>query len=249
MEIPQLLKTAISELDVNLEEELSRYQYWRKHGRAPSTALKFTQRVKPVLPPPIVEPPTKPPETNITEPEISPPPAPQPEAIKESWLDWQTGFAAVVITILLGTIGYIAAEMLSIDRLLEQTPVNQPVPQSQNPPQPQSQTPTPPVAINPPPSTPPVSVRPPLPDPTIEKLPPVEAAPPPGETVLEKDQPIVVYKVVVDRQYLDRVQQIEPGAFIRPSDGIVQVAAFENVEDAKRLIETLLEKDIPAQLE
>ncbi len=256
MEIPQLLKTAISELDVNLEEELSRYQYWRKHGRAPSTALKFTQRAKPVLPPPIAEPPPikspEPIETTPelpTEPDLPLSPPPQPENVKESWFDWQTGFAALVITILLGTVGYIAAEMLSIDRLLEQPPVNQPVPQGQTPPQ--NQTPKPPVAINPPPSTtaPPVSVRPPLPDPSIENLPPVEASPPPGEPVLEKDQPIVVYKVVVDKQYLDRVQQIEPGAFIRPSDGTVQVAAFENVEDAKLLIETLLEKDIPAQLE
>jgi hypothetical protein len=144
------------------------------------------------------------------------------EATQTSWFDWQTAFAAVVITIVLGTVGYIGAELLTIDRVLEEQPA---------------------------PTPPPVSVRPPLPDPSIENMPPVESTPPPGEKVVEQDQPIVVYKVVVDRQYLAQVQQIEPGAFVRPSDNKVQVAVFNNLEDAQRLIDTLLQKDIPAQLE
>jgi hypothetical protein len=225
MDIPPLLKRAISELDVNLEEELLRYQYWRKHGRAPSKALQFTQRSKPVMPPlPPLEtpaPPSAPPPPPPEDP-LPPPPPLETEATQTSWFDWQTAFAAVVITIVLGTVGYIGAELLTIDRVLEEQPA---------------------------PTPPPVSVRPPLPDPSIENMPPVESTPPPGEKVVEQDQPIVVYKVVVDRQYLAQVQQIEPGAFVRPSDNKVQVAVFNNLEDAQRLIDTLLQKDIPAQLE
>lgn len=250
MEIPDLLKRAIAELDVNLEEELRRYQYWRKYGRAPSPHQKFSQRSqpRPSIPEPVLPQP-EPPETTelITEPVVPPSPSvpesvPEQEETQSPWLDGQTIFASIVIMIVLGTVGYIAAEMFTLDRALNTSP---PPP----PPAPQNQNPPPPVAVKPPQPSNPVSVRPPLPDPTIENLPPVESAPPPDGTIVEQDQPVVVYKVIVDRQYLDRVQQIEPGAFIRPADGTVQVAAFENEEDAKRLLETLREKDIPAQIE
>lgn len=254
MEIPELLKKAIAGLDANLEEELNRYQYWRKYGRVPSVVHKFTQRSKPIPPEPLL-PKTEP--KMVPEPEEIRKVVPEPEEIreeapppqepieKESWLDWQTALASLVVMVVLGTVGYIGAEMLNIDRVLQENLPPPPSPQS-----PASENTPPPVAVKPNKnSNPPVSVRPPLPDPDIKNLPPLEQVPPPEATVVEQDKPIVVYKVIVDRQYLDRVQQIEPGAFIRPGDGVVQVAAFENVEDAKRMIETLLEKDIPARLE
>ncbi|MCS6960595.1 MAG: hypothetical protein RMK91_11170 [Pseudanabaenaceae cyanobacterium SKYGB_i_bin29] len=253
MDIPPLLKTAIAELDVNLEEELSRYQYWRKHGKAPTIVSKFTQRAKPRPIPP--EPVVPPPPPAVDEPEVAvaptnnipfaPPPASPPE--KENWLDFPTVFAALALMVVLGTVGYILADMFQLDRAIPKPDS----PKAQTQTEPQSQPAPKPIAVSPPsPAPPPVSVRPPLPDPRIENLPPVQPAPPAGEpSVPEQNLPVKLYRVVVAREYIDRVQALEPGAFIRPADGKVQVAALENRADAENLLRRLEEQNIPAQIE
>ncbi len=235
MDIPQLLKTAIAELDVNLEEELSRYQYWRKHGKVPTVVSRFTQRSKPrpipPEPPPVVPQSSPSPQLDAAEPPPNPVPPPIPEKVtqppvQDNWLDFPTAFAALALMIVLGTVGYIAAEMLQLDRGI---------------PKPDSPTPTAQPQLPNPIAAPPVSVRPPLPDPSIENLPPIQSTPP-------SDAP-TVYRVVVPREYFDRVQALEPGAFVRPADGKVQVAALQNREEAENLRRRLEEQNIPAAIE
>ncbi|MDX1976522.1 MAG: hypothetical protein SFT94_02515 [Pseudanabaenaceae cyanobacterium bins.68] len=105
-------------------------------------------------------------------------------------------------------------------------------------PQPQPQTPvSPPVAVNrPAPLTTPAN--------PIENA-PVKYAP----LVTAKSQPSAPeetrYAIVAPNRYLAEGKQVEKGAFVRPSDGQLQLGSFRDPEAAQRRIEELRQQGIP----
>jgi hypothetical protein len=58
-----------------------------------------------------------------------------------------------------------------------------------------------------------------------------------------------VHKVVVDQSYANQTQQIDQNAYVRPSDGKLQVGAYNDATAAQQRINELRSQGIPAQLD
>ncbi|AFY70265.1 hypothetical protein Pse7367_1992 [Thalassoporum mexicanum PCC 7367] len=72
-------------------------------------------------------------------------------------------------------------------------------------------------------------------------------APPAPSTSRPVNNP--VHKVVVDQSYANQTQQIDQNAYVRPSDGKLQVGAYNDASAAQQRIEELRRQGIPAQLD
>jgi hypothetical protein len=57
------------------------------------------------------------------------------------------------------------------------------------------------------------------------------------------------YRVVVESGYGANAQQIERDAYVRPSDGQVQVGSYRDANAAQQRIEQLRRQGIPAKIE
>ncbi|MDX2254639.1 MAG: hypothetical protein NW214_03900 [Pseudanabaenaceae cyanobacterium bins.39] len=57
------------------------------------------------------------------------------------------------------------------------------------------------------------------------------------------------YRVVVDSNYAASAQQVDRNAFIRPSDGKVQIGSYRDANAAQQQIEDLRRQGIPARIE
>jgi hypothetical protein len=57
------------------------------------------------------------------------------------------------------------------------------------------------------------------------------------------------YRVVVDHTYAVSAQQVERNAFVRPSDGKVQIGSYRDANAAQQQIEDLRRQGIPARIE
>jgi cell division protein FtsN len=57
------------------------------------------------------------------------------------------------------------------------------------------------------------------------------------------------YRVVVENSYAASAQQIERDAYVRPSDGQVQVGSYRDANAAQQQIEQLRRQGIPARIE
>ncbi|WP_434687445.1 hypothetical protein [Pseudanabaena minima] len=74
---------------------------------------------------------------------------------------------------------------------------------------------------------------------------PLSSAPAPATTAPSSSS----YRVVVDNSYAASAQQIEQDAYVRPSDGQVQVGSYRDPNAAQQRIEQLRRQGIPARIE
>jgi hypothetical protein len=74
-------------------------------------------------------------------------------------------------------------------------------------------------------------------------------APPVRSTSTPVRNPGTVHKVVVDQNYANQAQQIDQNAYVRPSDGKLQVGAYQDASAAQQRIDELRRQGIPAQLD
>ncbi len=57
------------------------------------------------------------------------------------------------------------------------------------------------------------------------------------------------YKVIVDNSYVSQAQQVDKEAFVRPSDGNLQLGAYRDANTAQQRAETLRRQGIPARVD
>lgn len=112
-----------------------------------------------------------------------------------------------------------------------------------------------PRAIAPLPITNPVINRPAnLDAPAVRYAEPISAAPRPAPAPVK---PIYVppastsqgYKVVVENSYVNQVQQVEKDAYVRPSDGKLQLGAYQDAGAAQQRAAELRQQGIPARVD
>ncbi len=73
---------------------------------------------------------------------------------------------------------------------------------------------------------------------------PLSSAPAPAAAA-----PSSSYRVVVENSYAASAQQVEREAYVRPSDGQVQVGSYRDANAARQRIEQLRRQGIPARIE
>ncbi len=78
---------------------------------------------------------------------------------------------------------------------------------------------------------------------------PLSAAPQPAPQPLTSTVPNASYRVVVENSYAASAQQVERDAFVRPSDGQVQVGSYRDPNAAQQRLEQLRRQGIPARIE
>ena len=61
--------------------------------------------------------------------------------------------------------------------------------------------------------------------------------------------PSTSYRVVVENNYASSAQNVERDAYVRPSDGQVQVGSYRDSNAAQQRIEQLRRQGIPARIE
>jgi hypothetical protein len=74
-------------------------------------------------------------------------------------------------------------------------------------------------------------------------------APPVRSSSTPVSNPGTVHKVVVDQNYAPQAQQIDQNAYVRPSDGKLQVGAYQDESAAQQRVEELRRQGIPAQVD
>ncbi|PZV14367.1 MAG: hypothetical protein DCF20_13315 [Pseudanabaena sp.] len=91
---------------------------------------------------------------------------------------------------------------------------------------------------------------------SVQYAAPVSSAPAPVSSVPAPAAPAPIpassgssYRVVVENSYAASAQQIERDAFVRPSDGQVQVGSYRDPNTAQQRIEQLRLQGIPARIE
>ena len=86
---------------------------------------------------------------------------------------------------------------------------------------------------------------------TVKYAPPLSSAPAPSASapVSVSAAPSTSYRVVVENNYAASAQQAFKDAYVRPSDGQVQIGAYQNPSAAQNRIEQLRRQGIPARME
>ena len=77
---------------------------------------------------------------------------------------------------------------------------------------------------------------------------PVSSAPV-NSTSANSGTPSTSYRVVVENNYAASAQKVERDAYVRPSDGQVQVGSYRDANAAQHRIEHLRRQGIPARME
>ena len=72
---------------------------------------------------------------------------------------------------------------------------------------------------------------------------------PANSAPVNSDTPSTSYRVVVENSYAASAQKIERDAYVRPSDGQVQVGSYRDSNAAQQRIEQLRRQGIPARIE
>ena len=75
------------------------------------------------------------------------------------------------------------------------------------------------------------------------------AAPLSSAPATSAETPSSSYRVVVENSYAASAQQVERDAYVRPSDGQVQVGSYRDANAAQQRIEQLRRQGIPARIE
>ena len=81
---------------------------------------------------------------------------------------------------------------------------------------------------------------------TVKYAAPLSSAP---VSVPAEPSPSISYRVVVENSYAASAQQVERDAYVRPSDGQVQVGSYRDPNAAQQRIEQLRRQGIPARIE
>ncbi|MEA5477015.1 hypothetical protein VB774_05225 [Pseudanabaena galeata UHCC 0370] len=84
----------------------------------------------------------------------------------------------------------------------------------------------------------------PRPNTAVKYAAPISSAPAPAVSA-----PVSSYRVVVENSYAASAQQIERDAYVRPSDGRVQIGSYRDPNAAQQRIEQLRRQGIPARIE
>ena len=106
-----------------------------------------------------------------------------------------------------------------------------------------------PARVSPPRTSRPAAAVAPAAPTSVKYAAPLSAAPQSAPQPVAPAAPSASYRVVVENGYAASAQQVERDAFVRPSDGQVQVGSYRDPNTAQQRLEQLRRQGIPARIE